>query len=222
VPRSLVVALFFAFALALAPMVALALWLLIRDWCLEWGATDHEALAPMAGDEQVQEATYQATLAVTIAAEPADVWPWLVQMGYRRGGLYSYDWLDRLFGYLDGPSAEQVLPEFQRLRAGDAIPVGRGPAFPVTEVWPFRVLVMGGATEEFQWSWQFELRRVDPRETRLISRNRARVPRTIGTTLFMWLLEPAAFIMTRKMLLGIKRRAESLAACKERDGRHAA
>jgi hypothetical protein len=116
-------------ALVLVPASVLVCWLLARDWLLEWGATDQEALTPMPGDEQVQEPGYQTTMAVTIAAEPADIWPWLMQMGYRRGGLYSYDWLDRLFGYLDAPSAERVLPEFQQLKAGDTIPWDTGRRF---------------------------------------------------------------------------------------------
>jgi hypothetical protein len=63
-------------------------------------------------------------------------------MGYRRGRLYSYDWLDRLFGYLDAPSAERVLPEFQDLKAGDTIPLGRGPHWPVRVAAPGRALVL--------------------------------------------------------------------------------
>jgi hypothetical protein len=50
--------------------------------------------------------------AITINAPPEDIWPWLVQIGYQRGGLYSYDWLDRLFGFLDRPSAVRILPSF--------------------------------------------------------------------------------------------------------------
>jgi len=96
------------FVIALAPPAALVLWLFARDWFLEWGARDLEVLAAMAGDDLVDEPTYESTLAVTIDAPRSDVWPWLVQMGYRRGGLYSYDWLDRLFGYLDGPRGRLV------------------------------------------------------------------------------------------------------------------
>jgi hypothetical protein len=209
-------------AVALLGPAALMWWLVMRDWYLEWGSSDLEVLAAMAGDELVPAPTYQATLAVTISGEPADVWPWLVQMGYRRGGLYSYDWLDRLFGYLDGPSAEEILPEFQNLSAGDAIPLGRGPAFPVAQVDPPDALVLGGAAGDFKWAWQFEVHPHGRNRTRLISRNRASVPRTFAWALFMRFLEPAAFIMTRKMLLGIKRRAEALATQRRDHVRHAA
>src|SRR6476661_7211352 len=109
-----------------------------------WGATAAELSGPMTGDSKVPSPNYAATLAVTINATPADVWPWLVQLGYRRGGLYSYDWLHRLFGYLDRPSADQILPEFQHLAVGDEIPIGRGGGFPVTAIEPGRELVMSG------------------------------------------------------------------------------
>ena len=114
-----------------------------------------------------------------------------------------------MFGYLDGPSAERILPEFQQLRVGDVIPIGRGPGFPVVAVDVDWTLVLGGEADGVQWTWELALFRADGQRTRLISRNRVRAPRTLGSMLFMAIIEPAAFIMTRKMLLGIKRRAES-------------
>ena len=187
----------------------------LRKRYLYWGATAAEIERVMPGDAAIPEATYDTTLAITIDAPPADIWPWLVQMGYRRGGLYSYDWLDRLFGFLDAPSAERVLPEHQRLAVGDVIPIGRGDGFPVAAIEPQRSMVLGGETGDgFRWVWQFGLYPLDERRTRLVSRNRARLPRTLGSTLFMCALEPAAFIMTRRMLLGLKRRAEGLAAAR--------
>jgi hypothetical protein len=200
--------------LALFLLISLGLfyWFWLRRRCRYWGATDQEIERTMPGDAEVPRATYDTTLAVTVDATASEIWPWLVQMGYRRGGLYSYDWLDRLFGFLDASSAERILPECQRLRVGDVIPVGRGAGFPVRAVEPLRAIVLGGESDGFQWVWQFGLYPVTHRQTRLVSRNRAYVPTTVGSTLFMVMLEPAAFIMTRKMLLGLKRRAEATAA----------
>jgi len=210
--------------LALFVLIALPLiyWFPVRKRYRYWGATDAEVERPMSGDAAVPHPTHDTTLAVTVDAPPGDIWPLLVQMGYRRGGLYSYDWLDRLFGFLDAPSAERVLPEFQRLEVGDVIPVGRGDGFPVKAIEPLRALVLGGETDGFQWMWQLGLYPVDERRTRLVSRNRACFPRTVGSTLFMCVLEPAAFIMTRKMLLGLKRRAEAAAARSHDLAAHAA
>lgn len=78
----------------------------------------------MPGDALMPNPTRTNTGAVTVNAPPGDIWPWLVQIGTRRGGLYSYDWLDRLFGFLDRPSATRILPEFQRLAVGDKISLG--------------------------------------------------------------------------------------------------
>ncbi|MCM3881980.1 MAG: hypothetical protein ND807_17870 [Vicinamibacterales bacterium] len=173
-----------------------------------WGATPGELTAARPGDRAVRDPNYTTTLAITLAAPPENVWPWLVQIGYRRGGLYSYDWLDRLFGFLDRPSTDRILPEFQHLKAGDIIPIGRGARWPVIAVEPRHVLVMGGKENGVEWSWAFSLEPVAPHHTRLISRNRVRIPDTIGSRLFMLLLEPAAFLMSRRMLLGIKQRVE--------------
>jgi hypothetical protein len=174
----------------------------------------------MLGDRQVTLPNYEATLGVTVGAAPVEIWPWLMQMGYRRGGLYSYDWLDRLFGYLDAPSAERIVPEWQALAVGDVIPIGRGEGLPVQAIEPLRSLVLGDYGPNFEWSWEFALTPVDGGRTRLVSRNRVWMRRSIGSTLTRLAVEPAACLMTRKMLLGIKRRAEALA--RRRVQRHAA
>jgi hypothetical protein len=152
------------------------------------------------------------TYAVTIHAQPEEIWPWLAQIGYQRGGLYSYDWLDRLFGILDGPSADRILPEFQQLKAGDVIPLGAGPSWPVASVERNRSLVLApDAGPGIAITWAFMLEPVAARATRLITRVRADYAPATGTRLRLALVDPTAFLMTRKMLLGIKARAERLA-----------
>jgi hypothetical protein len=148
-----------------------------------------------------------------------------VQIGYQRGGLYSYDWLDCLFGYLDRPSATRILPEFQHLAVGDAIPLGRGPSWPVAAIEPCRALVLDMRNMDgFDWVWQFGLDRVDEKRARLVSRSRVRA-HGVWARLFTYAIEPAGFLMTRRMLLGLKQRAEALqAVCASNPGtnRHAA
>jgi len=165
----------------------------------------------MPGDRFVTLPSYETTLGVTINTTPAAIWPWLLQMGYRRGGLYSYDWLDRLFGYLDAPSAERILPQWQQLAIGDEIPIGRAEGFPVKAIEPCRSLVLGGHREDVEWAWELAIVPLSMERARLISRNRVWMPRRIRLWFMMVLIEPAAFLMTRKMLLGIKRRAEARA-----------
>ena len=183
-------------------------WFPIRRWMNRWGASSSDVTRVMAGDGLVMNPTYSGTMAVTVNARPEHVWPWLVQIGYQRGGLYSYDWLDRLFGYLDRPSATRILPEFQHLAVGDRIPVGQGPSWPVAVIEPNRALVldmrnMGG----FDWVWQFGLYPIDKQQTRLVSRSRVRT-RSFWARVATYVIEPAGFLMTRRMLLGLKQRAE--------------
>jgi hypothetical protein len=92
-----------------------AYWWPVRCWFNRWGTTPEELEREMPGDGLISNPTNTATGAVTVNAPPEDIWPWLVQMGSGRGGLYSYDWLDRVFGFLDRPSATRILPEFQQL-----------------------------------------------------------------------------------------------------------
>ena len=184
--------------------LAVLYWFPIRRWMGRWGTTPSDLARVMAGDGLIVDPTYSGTMAVIVNAPPEHIWPWLVQMGYQRGGLYSYDWLDRLFGYLDRPSATRILPEFQHLAVGDEIPLGRGPSWPVAVIEPRRALVldmrnMGG----FDWVWQFGLYPVDEKRTRLVSRSRVRA-QTVWAWLFTSAIEPAGFLMTRRMLLGLK------------------
>src|SRR5688572_29574986 len=197
-------------------------WFAVRRWFARWGTTPADRTRVMPGDAVIINPMHSATHALTVAAPPEDIWPWLVQMGYQRGGLYSYDWLDRLFGYLDRPSADSLLPQFQQLAVGDEIPIGRGQGFPVTAIEPYRALVLSGAGDGFAWVWQFGLYPIDQTRTRLVSRNRVRVRRTVGSWLFMRVIEPAAFLMTRRMLLGLKHRAEALAVAQGERASHAA
>jgi hypothetical protein len=185
----------------------------------QWGATPSDLARVMAGDSLLADQTYSGTTAVIVNARPEHIWPWLVQIGYQRGGLYSYDWLDRLFGYLDRPSATRVLPEFQHLAVGDKIPIGQGPSWPVAVVDPNRALVLdmrnlGG----LDWVWQFGLYPVDETRTRLISRSRVRA-HAVWARLLTHAIEPAGFLMTRRMLLGLKQRAEALRAANTGEAR---
>jgi hypothetical protein len=201
-----------ALGLAILGGTALGMYLrFIRPWHLRWGASDEELQRPMLGDDEIQQPLYATTRAVTIKAQPADIWPWLVQMGYQRGGLYSYDWLDRLFGILDRPSADRIIPEFQHLQVGDVIPLGAGPSWPVKAIEPNQsllILLRDPQNPAFAVTWVWALYPLDERHTRMVSRVHSRLPLTLGGIFMLLLLEPTAFMMERKMLLGIKQRVE--------------
>ena len=187
-------------------------WFPLRRWMNHWGATRSDRARAMAGDSLLPEWTYSGTMAVMIEARPEHIWPWLVQIGYQRGGLYNYDWLDRLFGFLDRPSATRILSEFQNLSVGDVIPLGQGPGWPVAVLEPNRALVLDMRNlGSLDWVWQFALYPIDETRTRLVSRSRVRA-RTVWARLLTHAIEPAGFLMTRRMLLGLKERSEALCA----------
>ncbi len=180
-----------------------------------WGATDNEVEKTLPGDDLISEPAFQATRAITIDAPPEDVWPWLVQLGDRRGGLYSYDWLDILFGYLEGPSATEIIPEFQHVEEGDHISLRKGGDLIVKQIEPERALVtIPELLPEGALIWSFILEPAGEGRTRLLTRNRGSIDGSLRWRVMMLLIEPAAFLMTRKMLLGIKERAEERAGTK--------
>jgi hypothetical protein len=184
--------------------------LFFRRQCLTWGARPDEVSRKLPGDELLAEPGIVSTRAVWVDAPAGSIWPWLVQMGPGRGGAYTYDWIENLFG-LGMHSANEILPQYQDLQVGDAQRLGkRGPVLRVAVLEPERSLVL--RSDDGNWVWAFSLVPEDGR-TRLISRNRIATPGAAGPVRAFNLLvmEPGSLIMERKMLLGIKQRAEDLA-----------
>jgi len=182
-----------------------------RHWYLTYGATDEEVGRPLPGDDLLPHPALTSTRAVSIDAPPSAVWPWLVQMGSGRGGAYTYDWIENLFG-LNMHSADEILPQFQHLGVGDVLPMGPdGPAMRVEICDPQRTLAF--RSTDGNWVWSFNLSSSGP-GTRLISRNRITVPEATwpGRLLYRLIMEPGSLVMERRMLLGIKKRAEALPA----------
>jgi hypothetical protein len=181
--------------------------LFLRRPILTWGATASEADERLPGDALLENADGVATRAITIGAPASAVWPWLAQMGPSpRGGVYTYDWIENLLG-LNIHSVDHVIPELQHPQIGDEIAFGRN-RMRVERVDHERVLAFRSA--DGNWVWAFVLVETDGR-TRLVSRNRFRLP-TLAARIGMVPMEPASLVMERKMLLGIKERAERLAA----------
>jgi hypothetical protein len=179
----------------------------LRQPILTWGATADEAAARLPGDELLDDADGLATRAITIDAPRSAVWPWIAQIGPSpRGGAYTYDWIENLLG-LNMHSADRLLPEYQHPQVGDGFGYGSN-KMTFKRIEPEHVLASQSA--DGNWVWTFVLEEQD-RCTRLISRNRFRLPK-LKDKLGMIPMEPGSLVKERKMLAGIKQRAERLAA----------
>jgi hypothetical protein len=201
---------------------------LLRPELLRSGATPEEERRRLPGDELVAQPMWEATRAVTIHAPVAEVWPWVAQVGYGRGGWYGWNPLER-----EDTGVAQILPRFQSPKVGDILLDGPGcdettGAWRVRAVEPPHTLVLSTIRdpltgreldpETTPWryldcGWAFFLNSADPGETRLFARTRVRFgPR--------WMALPVAIlpvkvigggdtVMQRRLLEGIKTRAEA-------------
>jgi hypothetical protein len=183
-----------------------------RHWHLRWGATDEEVQGSMPGDEVVPNPSFNATRAITVDASPELVWPWIVQMGYRRAGFYTYALLDNA-GY---ESADRVLEEYQPPTIGDWMPMAKQ----VNETTAFRVKAFA-LNEWLLWekpdsTWAWKLLPLDGGRTRLVLRLKARYAweRPGSAILTLVLLEFGDFPMMRRVLKGIKVRAQRMSAAR--------
>jgi hypothetical protein len=219
--------------------IAAASWLAFvatRQWWKTWGVTPDEATKPLPGDDLVPEAQASDTRGITIEAAPDRVWPWLVQMGYGRGGWYSIDQLD-----MRARSADRIVEEWQDLSVGDVLPTYPGGGFQVKALDPNRYLVLFGdpstmqapseeeqgempagvqasstflaqTPSEFKASWAFVLEPVGPNRTRLIERMRYWGGEgTPASRAALSMLGFGAFVMMQRQMVGVRSRAEQLA-----------
>jgi CBS domain-containing protein len=178
----------------------------LRSWHLRWGASPAEVTGPMPGDDLFPRAQYRCTRAITIAASPEEVWPWLVQVGCLRAGWYADDLLDNVAH----PSARQIVPQLQDLQVGRWLPMAPTPsassAFVVDSVEAPRWMLW--RTPSSSWAWR--LVPLPDGRTRLITRLHAVYDwRRASTALWMPLMELGDFPMMRRMLRGIRERAEA-------------
>jgi hypothetical protein len=187
--------------------------LLVRRRQLAWGATSEESDGPLAGDELIATTDLIATRGITIRASAEKVWPWIAQLGQGQGGFYSYDFLENLVG-CDIHSADRIVSEWQDVAVGDEVRLYPEGPLQVVSVEPGRSLVlrggvlMGKTPPPYDFTWAFVVREQPERTTRLLVRERYGYTRRWAP----FVVEPAAaisLVMTRKMLRGIRDRAEA-------------
>jgi uncharacterized protein YndB with AHSA1/START domain len=186
--------------LALVGTAATTLYVLvIRPWHLHWGAEPEDEKRELPGDELLPQAGTQILHAVTINAPVETVWPWLAQLGQDRGGFYSYEWLENLAG-CEMKNADRIHTEWQHRELGETVHLHPAGGLRVSVFEPGRALGLEG------WG-TFALEPLGGDRTRLIARGG--VPRGVGAVAYGLLMEIPHFLMERRMLLGIKERAEA-------------
>jgi hypothetical protein len=189
-----------AVGLSIAGAVVGAYVTVIGPWHRRWGATAAEVDRAMPGDELLRSEAPGTTRAITIEASAEKVFPWLLQIGYGRGGWYSYDWIDN-----DGrPSLTRIHPDLQRLSVGDRIEMTPGMGPTVREINPGHHILSAGEAD----TWCLLVEPAPGRRTRLISRWRQDWPKSPATYIWLALADPGAFLMEQKMLRTIRDHAE--------------
>lgn len=203
----------------------------LRRWYSHWGATKNEIRRQLSGDDLVPFPKIESTRAVTVSGQTKEIWPWLVQIGYRRAGWYSYDILEIVTGageFVDGLSSRRIIPDLQLLEPGTQIYMHpRIPAYTVDRLGKNSLIVLviridaktgntysllGKRPPHFiNCTRVYSLEKLNDRETRLMVRSRLDYsPSFFNTLVWKGLFDPVSFIMERKMLLEIKKRVESL------------
>jgi hypothetical protein len=191
-----------------------------RRWQLRWGATDQELDEALPGDSLIASPNLTATRAITVRTSADRVWPWIAQLGQGRGGFYSYDFLENLVG-CEIHSSDRVVPEWQHPQVGDEVKLHPEVALGVAVLEPDRSLVlrggvpMGRTPPPYDFTWAFVLRAGPDEATRLLVRERYGYTRP-WAPLLVELVEVFSFIMTQKMLRGIRDRAQRTPAARER------
>ena len=230
-----------SFAISLLASLAVTWLAVLRPMRRSWGLDPDESTRDLPGDDLVPDAPLVETRGITIDAAPSAVWPWLVQMGYGRGGWYSYDRMDN-----DAASTDRILTQFQSLTVGDIVPTWPGGGFQVAAIDPGRSMTLyldtplvkaqqataeltlpdepssgikaAGAVgdlamPDFKASWTFVVEPAEGGRTRVIERMRAWAPEPGGAQkLALPVFGMGVFLMTRKQLLGLKDRIERFGA----------
>jgi hypothetical protein len=181
---------------------------ILTPWMDRWGATDEEIAASFPGDELVPAPASFVNRAVTVNATPEKIYPWIVQLGADKGGMYSYDWFESNILQCNQKNAERIHNEWQELKLGDEMnmcPEGSGPPpYIIAQIVPNKAIIMGHK-ENGEWVdlWQFIILPQADGTSRIITRTRTMMVGGLWT-----IIHPGVFVMERGMLLGIKERAE--------------
>jgi hypothetical protein len=197
------------FGLAIVGVIAT---ILLMPWMDSWGASQEEIAASFTGDGLVPSPRITYTRAVSIHATPAEIYPWIIQLGAEKGGMYSYEWFETNILRCELINADRIHAEWQNLKVGDPMKMCPGtsgpPPYEIAILEKDHAIVMGHK-QNGDWIevWQFILVPQNDGSTRLLIRSRS-----TAQGLLWDVIRPAEFVMMRGMMLGIKERSEGIAA----------
>jgi hypothetical protein len=181
--------------------------LILQQFIPTWGATPAEAARVLPGDELAPNAGVDWTHAITINAPPDAVWPWIAQMGERRGAFYSYTFIENQMGNGDVyHNADRIVPEWQNTKPGDEL-IGGALPMRVQEVVPGEYM-LGYMETPFTWVWGWHVEPLDANQTRLLVRMKIAAPQGMDNPILSTFIGLGGFVMENAMLQGIQARAE--------------
>lgn len=179
---------------------------IIRPWHLKWGATNKEVKLALPGDEIVKKPDFNATRGISISAPPEEVWKWIIQIGSRRAGWYSIDWMDNA----GIKSSDKILPEFQKIETGQFIPFtpDQKNGMWVKDFKQFEHILWIDKAGRATWIWYIYVN--DAGETRLITRLRTKYVWNSPWIIYYLIYDFGDIVMMKKCMKGIKLRAEKM------------
>jgi len=199
----------------------------LRSKLRRWGSADEELIRELPGDDLITDINGYYNHAITIKTAPADVWPWIVQLGQNKGGFYSYELLENVVGSKIH-NADSIVPEFQDTAVGDVVMMTPTAApYIVVDIDPGKAFILRlrvnletqqtvEVTEPLppkyqDGSWLFYLEETSEGNTRMITRSRNKWNQSKMNTFVYGLIGIISIVMDRKMLKGTRKRAEAAA-----------
>jgi hypothetical protein len=197
----------FLLGLAIVLIILSVAFALLPGWIHTWGATDQEVTQSMPGDELLTDPALTWTHGTTIQAPPEQVWPWIAQIGDDRGGFYSYTCIENLIDADDRyRNANEILAEFQNPQPGEGLIMDY---LTVSAVEPGEYLLAELAdVPELGWTWIWHLYPAAEDTTRLVVRTHIQPAAEVGSRAITYVMDVGGFVMERRMMQGIKDRAE--------------
>jgi hypothetical protein len=191
-------------ALGIIAAILIIYLLIIRPWHLKWGATGNEVKRSLPGDDLVNKPDFNATRGISIAAAPDEIWKWIVQIGSKRAGWYSIDWMDNG----GTPSTFEILPEFQIIEIGQFIPFtpDQKNGMWINDFKQYEYILWIDKESSASWLWYIYINETG--QTRLITRLRTKYAWNSIWIIYYLIYDFGDIVMMKKCMKGIKQRAE--------------